>query len=56
MESKAIEIMVEPKILIQYVGGVEFYGFSTFLRRTLKSTFQTMQNLVRVFRQGYCNL
>jgi hypothetical protein len=55
MKSKAIKIMAEVKFQLQFVGNVKFYGFSAFLK-TLKSTFQIVQNLMKVFRQGYCNL
>ncbi len=41
--------MAKAKIELHSIGGVEFCGFFTFLGRTLKLTFQTMQNLKRAF-------
>jgi hypothetical protein len=49
LKNKAIEIMAKAKIELHSIGGVEFCGFFTFLGRTLKLTFQTMQNLKRAF-------
>jgi hypothetical protein len=39
------------KILLQFARGIEFYGFSTFLGRTLMLTFQIVQNPKRALWQ-----